>query len=176
MANHGYVKTRKVMRPEKISEILDNINKTHFNGNLKIDYHQSDDPSAWGPHTWLLAYVSNGQEWASRVCWLNTGRSFEMRHGGGTSFAWWMDTLITHSIAHEYDGTITDDGDDSKEKGNPAKYDTFLKYVDIILCGYDQSFKDDKEGFKRQFDWHLRDTPPEFKIDFKFACETDRVE
>lgn len=130
MANHGWVKSKKVIPPELISAILDDMNKNLFKGNLKIEYLISTPESPnYGEHTWVLRYVSDGQEWASRVCWLETPKKFEMRHGGGTKFAWWIDTAILNEVAVKTNGIIGDDGIEEKIKGEPNKYDAFKNYL-----------------------------------------------
>jgi hypothetical protein len=131
MANHGWTKTRKQMKPEQITAMLDELNASLFKGNLQIEYHMSTPENpGWGPHTWVLRYHSEGQEWASRVCWLNTGKHFEMRHGGGSQLAWWIDTAILNEVAVRFDGTIGDDGVSQKWKGEPGKFNSFNDYLD----------------------------------------------
>lgn len=131
MANHGFVKTKKHMKPEAITALLDELNESHFKGNLKIEYHLADegDTSVYGPHCWLLKYESNDQVYAKRVCWLNNRQSWEIRHGGGGDFAWWIDSTITNEVACQFNGTISDGGHGDRWKGEPNKYPEFLDYL-----------------------------------------------
>lgn len=132
MANHGWTKTRKPMKPEQITAMLDELNASLFKGNLQIEYHMSTPESpGWGPHTWLLSYQSEGREWATRVCWLETGRHFEMRHGGGSQFAWWIDATILNEVAVRFNGTIGDEGISDKWKGEPNKFNNFTDYLNL---------------------------------------------
>ena len=134
MANHGFVKTRKHMTPEKITLLLETINQAHFKGNLKIEYYHAtgkDLKSAWGPHTWVITYISpiDHQEYAGRVCWLNTRRSFEMRHGGGSDFAWWFDQMVINEVALQFEGMISDDGVGGKWKGKKGHYNSLIRFI-----------------------------------------------
>lgn len=130
MANHGFCKTRKVMKPEDITVMFADMNARLFKGNLQVEYHIGDEHS-WGPHVWVLEYISpeDQQKYASRVCWLNTRRSFEIRHGGGGDFDWWLDSAVLNEVAVRYNGTISDEGISDKWNGEPNKYDTFKSYV-----------------------------------------------
>lgn len=132
MANHGWVKTRRQIKPEQITAILNDLNESLFKGNLQIEYHIStpENPS-WGPHTWLLTYLSEGQEWMTRVCWLETKHHFEMRHGGGSRFAWWIDTAILNEVAVRFNGTIGDDGHGDQWKGVANKFNSFSEYMEL---------------------------------------------
>ncbi len=111
MANHCYVKTKKKMTPELISGVLNNLNVNIFKNNLQIEY-AIGDKNSWGPHLWFVDYQSpiDNIKYAERVMWLKTSCHFELRHGGGGEFAWWMDHVITNQLALKFNGTITDDG------------------------------------------------------------------
>lgn len=159
MANHGYVKTRKVMTVEAINQLLDELNKNHFKNGLKIEYHKGDEHS-WGPHVWMLTYPSKDHDgdWGSRVCWLNTSRSFEMRHGGGSDFIWWIDSLILATLADRFNGKVSDDGVGGSWPGEAQNIDTFKKYNDRRLA----HVKDPKiKKFILQSTLEI--TPPEFR-------------
>jgi len=133
MANHAYVKTKRWMSPEKITELIEKLNKERFKGVIEIDYHErTNEKPGWGPHTWLLTVKQDGQEYGTRVCWLNTKRSFEMRHGGGGDFMWWIDCSICNEVALEFDGNWTDDGCDAKEKGKSDYHTTFPSFIQVM--------------------------------------------
>ena len=169
MANHGWVKSKKVIPPELVSEILDELNKKLFKGNLQIEYSISTPESpGYGEHTWVLRYVSEEKEWASRVCWLDTPKKFEMRHGGGSKFAWWIDTAILNEVAVRTNGTIYDDGDDEKSKGVPNKFDTFKSYLD--LDSY-QFVKPEVASCLLNFE--KQHTPKEFHDQFELAPDAE---
>ena len=158
MANHGWVKTRKPMKPEQITAMVEELNQSLFKGNLQVEYHNCvGDKSAWGPHTWLLKYMSGGQEWASRVFWLNTSRHFEMRHGGGGHFAWWIDSAIQNEVAIRFNGTLHDDGHGDTWKGEPGKYNKLTDYLKLVLSRHT------KPDLKKQLlKWEYEMIPPEF--------------
>ena len=91
MANHGWVKTRKHLKPELVTDVLNELNESHFKGGLQWEYSEG----GWGEHTWLLKYVGkDGKEYGERVCWIDSRQHFEMRHGGGSDFIWWIDNCI----------------------------------------------------------------------------------
>ena len=165
MSNHGYVKSRKFMRPEEISKIIEEINQTRFKGNLVVEYHKhTPEEPGWGEHTWIISYISSEDknEYIRKVCWLETSRTFEMRHGGGGDFAWWLDRVIVNEVALFYDGVITDDGDGSKDKGKPNYYLTFLEFEEMML----RHIKEEhirKYMLVKNFEWFC---PPELKVDF----------
>ena len=158
MANHGWTKTRKLMKPEQITALIEDLNKRLFKGNLKVEYHKSTKSEpGWGPHTWLLSYETGGLEWARRVCWLETGRHFEMRHGGGGHFAWWIDSAILNEIAVKFNGTIGDDGISDKWKGVPDKYNELSVYLDLVTA----HCKPENKKLILQYEQEL--IPPEFR-------------
>lgn len=165
MANHGFVKTRKKLTVENISQLLDELNKTHFKSGFKIEYHKGDEHS-WGPHVWMLKYPSKDHDgdWGTRVCWLNTSRSFEMRHGGGGDFIWWADTLILDTIAVRFDGKVNDEGCEGKWPGTPDKISTFAKYMQRR---WDHVKNPDTKKFLLESTLEL--TPPEFRDEFANA-------
>lgn len=130
MANHAYVTTRRKMTAEVISSIIDRLNTTIFKGCVKVEYHKATkEEPGWGQHTWQLTAIgADGKEYGNRVCWLEDERHFEMRHGGGTNFIWWIDCAICNEVALHYNGTWTDDGTDMKEKGIEGKYRRFRAF------------------------------------------------
>lgn len=132
MANNGWVVSRyKKIKPEKISSILDDLNARLFKHNLLIDIHEGTFESpGWGLWSWMLRYVSGDQEYASRVCWLETTRKFVMRHGGGSDFAWWIDHAILNEVAWQFQSVIQDDADDIKSAPIANQYDNLQKYLE----------------------------------------------
>jgi hypothetical protein len=166
MANHAYVKTRKFMSPERISQLLDELNTSYFKGMLLFEYsNETDNSSNWGPHTWLIKYNGNDYDNGKkgdilRVCWLNTQRSWEIRHGGGADFCWWIDCVITNAIALEFNGTISDDGISDKWKGEEGYCKEFIDYLNRMKKHVEDSPR--KTAFM-QFEQDF--APPEFRAD-----------
>ena len=157
MANHCSVKTKKLMSAKKISDLLADLNMRCFKGNLHIEYYKGENGS-WGPDVWDLEYLSIGQSFGTRVCWLNSNRSFEIRHGGGGDFIWWVDNVITNEVAVVFNGIISDDGVEEKWPGVPNKYDSFKKYL------YNM-WKHIKEPKLKPFlDEMMSMVPPEFRF------------
>jgi hypothetical protein len=107
MANHAYVTTKKHMTPEKVRSVLDRLNTELFFDCLVITDTVYDD----GTSGWHIC-IKGESEYVLRQCWLNSRRSFEIRHGGGTDFIWWVDQRIQDEISKVFDGRVKDDGGD----------------------------------------------------------------
>lgn len=157
MANHGYVKTKKPMSADKICNLLNDLNKTYFKNNLKFEYHIGNEQS-YGPHVWHLKYESQGQEWGSRICWLNTKRSFEIRHGGGTNFIWWIDNVVCNAVALRFDGDISDDGCEGKWSPVDNYMPTYADYVKKYVI------HSHPENRAMTASYYLEFCPPEFQV------------
>lgn len=138
MANHGYVKSRKKMDPKRITEVLQDLNTTRFKGLLTIEH--TDD-------MWEVS----APKYVYRRCWLETPHRFEIKHGPGGTFAWWVDFHISNAIALAYDGTIYDDGCDIKEKGDPNYCPTLSEMYDRMQIPH------------AMLEHESRLTPPEFR-------------
>ena len=106
MANHAYVKTRKHMSFESISELINELNETIFYNCLKIEPWKDRGDDAWGPCGWKITVIDSD---GGRICWLNSRQSFEIRHGGGSQFIWWIDFIICQTIRDKFSGRLTDD-------------------------------------------------------------------
>jgi hypothetical protein len=139
MANHAHVMTKGNMTADKVTKLLNQLNVRRFNGNLIIEYSNNvGNKDAWGPHSWYLSYKSpiDNQEYGSRICWLNTRRHFEIRHGGGEDFIWWIDSVITNEIASVFEGRTWDDAFGEEEMIEPQKdYPNFSEYIGEKITG-----------------------------------------
>lgn len=134
MANHAEVKTKKQMTPEGITALLNEMNATIFRNVLKIEYCDCrNETGAWGDHVWIINVhpkdPSPNINYGTRECWLNNPKSFEIRHGGGSSFLWWIDFAITNEVALRYNGVVIDESDGIREKPVQGKYDSFGEYI-----------------------------------------------
>jgi hypothetical protein len=157
MANHGYVITKKPMTPERVTEVLETLNKRVFKGMMKIEYSNCvGDDSAWGDHVWL---VTQG-EYVRRVCWLNSKRSFELRHGGD-DFEWWWDNAVTNEIACEFNGTVGDDACEGKTPGVPGEYDDPKEYC-LRLIPYAVKDRITSEELNNRLKMRFETFPDEF--------------
>jgi hypothetical protein len=159
------------MKPEQITALVFDLNQSLFKGNLQVEYHNCvGDKSAWGPHTWLLKYMSGGQEWASRVFWLKNARWFEMRHGGGGHFAWWIDQAIQNEVALRFDGTQRDDAGERAWKGEPGKYNNLADYLGLVVGPKSHHTKPDV--MKQLLEWEREFVPPEFMGEIEKCLKT----
>lgn len=114
MANHGYVRSKRRITKD-VDKALADINEKFLFGKLVVEYsHHPDNPHGWGLHVWEI-YV-DGQPYESRIMWLkdNKTKTFEIRHGGGGDFIWWVDHLIRNAVAEVTEGMIFDDGCDGR--------------------------------------------------------------
>ena len=124
MANHAHVTTRKHMTPAKVRAILDQLNQDVFFGVLNIE----DTEYTEGTIGW---YITATDSYGDRSCWLNSRRHFEMRHGGGSDFLWWVDSLIQDAISNAFQGRVKDDGGSGYDKvltswNTPLTYREYL--------------------------------------------------
>ena len=95
MANHGYVTTRKTIKPEVVTDLLNRLNQERFKGILKIEYTNQEDIDKENHHVWDINCEPTMDH---RVCWLASPHKFEMRHGGGGDFIWWIDSVILSQL------------------------------------------------------------------------------
>jgi hypothetical protein len=165
MANHARVKTKLEMSPEAVTELLNRLNTQRFKGLLKIEYCDCrGEVGAWGDHVWLLHVrprePAQGVNYGDRVCWLNSPKSFEIRHGGGGQFLWWVDFAITNEVALVFEGKRSDDSDGVKERGEFGKYDSFTDY---IVRNYTRKMSPEYWDFEKAV------TPREFRGELKEA-------
>jgi hypothetical protein len=151
MANHATVKTQTEMTVEQVKDLLAELNKSLFKGLLKFEFDGETTP------TW--AVVLNGQQ--IRYFWLNSPTEWEIKHGGGGHFYWWVDFAVTNAIALRFDGVIIDDGDGIEHKGEEGKYDNFGEFVDRMHVHIPDD--DVKKALMQLDQEHF--TPSEFHLD-----------
>ena len=111
MANHAYVKTKLKLDVDKINILLNDLNKTNFKNVLTIDFGKKEK-------FWNIFY----KEQYVRQCWIQAPKTFELRHGAGGVFQWWVAELILNTVAYHFDGNISDDGVGGKWKPDIQKY------------------------------------------------------
>lgn len=122
MANHGYVYTKKHLTQQNVKELLDRVNQDYLFGLMHIE--ETIDS---GRPFWVLTFDDVDGE---RQCWITSPTHFEMRHGCGGNFLWWVDSLIQDEIAREFKGKVSDDG--VGESSNGKTWDTPLNFQDYI--------------------------------------------
>lgn len=124
MANHGYVKTRKPMTVEAVHSLVVNLIDSHFKDHVRLVRENNCFVLYYsGPE---FDYIK--QDNLIRIFWLESPTEFEMRHGGGGNWHWWIDSVILNEIAVEFDGIITDDGIDGSIEHEPNKWPEFKDY------------------------------------------------
>ena len=136
MSNHGYVKNRKP-KPEftkdSVQKVLEEIIKSKLNDSFKLEYFNGrGDKSMWGKDVWAISWINGYGTEEVIECWLKSNRTFEMHHGHGSHFAWWIDTTILNEIAVAHDAIISDDGCEEKEKGIHNKYPKYVDYIKMM--------------------------------------------
>lgn len=169
MANHCVVKSRKKHTPEQITQLLTELNTSHFAGKLTWEYHESTDAdSGWGKYTWLISYKEDAKdgpddgEWCRRVMWSDTPNHFELRHGPGGYFAWWISTVILHAVAYRFNGSVLDEGDGERRKPKKNPYPKFSDFLDMMY-NYRRNRDPQLTRYLKQQEMHL--TPPSHRID-----------
>lgn len=142
-----------------VSAAVARLNAGNFHGRISVEYAEfpASETYAWGRHVWIINYVSGGETYAERLFFLTSSRAFEIRHGGGSNFAWWIDASITNAVALTYDGVISDDAGAGKWKGVEGKYQRFRDYLASALAHVAR-----REILDRLVDFELEQTPPEF--------------
>jgi hypothetical protein len=141
MANYAKIKTKLKMQPNNITKLLNDLNTTIFKNTLTITYTGSDKPYY---HEWFIQQNNDITQY--RICWLNNSTSFEIKHGGGKNFIWWVDFAICNEIAVKFNGIWTDEADNDKRKGIPHKYDNFQEHTERMF-DYMKEWK--TESFKK---------------------------
>lgn len=128
MANHGYVRSKRRITKEMVDKALEDVNQKFLHGALVVEYSHNPGPHAWGLHVWDVHFSGRPEE--GRVMWLKNERTrtFEIRHGGGSDFIWWIDHLIRNAVSEITGGTISDDA-------GVGKY-TYAKYPSIPFREY----------------------------------------
>lgn len=121
MANVGWVKTRKKIRPEQVNHILSRLNCVLFNQLVTPFYEEKFQ-------SWNLVIATADGMCDVLSCHLETSRHFRMKHTNGSIFTQWVDTVILNEIAVAFSGSIGDDNDKKKCFGERSKYDHFPKY------------------------------------------------
>lgn len=127
MANHAHVTTKKHMTAENVRAVLERLNKDIFFDCLEIE-----DSEYWSGKPGWYIHVKGESEYQARVCWLNSSRHFEIRHGGGSDFLWWVDGRIQDEISKVFDGRVKDDGGSGYDKvltswNLPDSYPEYVK-------------------------------------------------
>ena len=87
MANHCVVTTKKNLSEDIIHNLLNDLKiilNDQYSTKLNIEFKDND---------WVIECQSlfDDEVYVRRCFWLNSKRNFELRHGGGGNFAWWVD-------------------------------------------------------------------------------------
>ena len=133
MANHCHVKTKRKMKPELISSLLEEMNRDRFKSHLSIV--REDDFFREGKTGWIIFYAGPEDTWyengeALRMFWLNTSRSLEWRNARGFDWTEWLTLSIMNEIAVKFDGNIYNDGFEGKMRGKPGALHTFRSFLE----------------------------------------------
>lgn len=167
MANHGYVKTANKMTVGSISEMLLELNTRLLHEKLVFKYQrrrqlkQAIRDVTWETALgcWYIQYVSEGMVYAERTFWLMTPNMFELQHGGGFNFAWWIDSLIINEVAVLFNGKVTDDGLSGQLAHAPGMYDLYRGHIagyiqKALARGILKEWLEDEKSFTPKEFWH----------------------
>lgn len=141
MANHGYVTSRKFIRKEMVDRALTKINEKFLFGEMKIEYFEAEEGNTYNTHYWHVWFENDkGESFEERNMWIpyKKPKTFEIRHGGGSDFIWWVDLLIRNAVATECNGMISDDADNCREPAEtypslPFRKHKIRQWLDIEL-------------------------------------------
>lgn len=135
VANHANIETKRPMTPEAVTELLHRMNREVFKGGLHVAYQDNtnSEHEGWGPHQWEIEYIDKtGEPRGGRICWLNDEHNFEIRHGGGTKFIWWIALAVCNEICLMFSGSLEDEGVGVVTFGIPGLYDSFDGHIKRI--------------------------------------------
>ena len=143
MANHAWVKTRKHMSPQAVTDLLNKLNEKYFQNVLKIEYHNCQgEEECWGEHVWTIKAEERNAIYVERVCWLKHRQHFEIRHGGGGDFAWWVDFTVTAQVAKTFNGRQYDDGcGEIKDRKIFPTYSEFVEHMHPPRKGFKKAVR-----------------------------------
>lgn len=125
MANYGYVKTKLPMDYCTLVCLIKELNRKNFKKAVTLQVYDTDPEKDKDPVEITVFYKDI---YSCRV-WLKGPKSCVIEHGGGSTGAWWADTLIRHTIAQRFCGAITDDGWDAIIPTDPSSYKTYRSYL-----------------------------------------------
>lgn len=124
MANHGFIKTKKPLKPSDLKRLLEEINQERFCGKFKI----SD--GGWTEGKSFTVEIVEDSPATHRHFWLASPRKIEHRHGPGGDFCWWVETIFANDMAVKLNGKLSDEGVGGSWPGEPGKWPTMKSYVE----------------------------------------------
>ena len=120
MSHYTEVKCRKKPRKEKVLEILNELNSTHFKGIYTINKWEEDD-GEWG---YSLEPKEKLNECQSLFIDLEKW-TFTLRRGIGGFLMWWVNDVVANELSVVFNGKIVTGG----EPKEPVKYPTFKDFL-----------------------------------------------
>lgn len=124
MANHAFIHFKKRVPIAGFREMLNDINKKHFNNLLTIkqdhNYYDTD-------RIFVIQYRDD--PWAAVSIWLSKdGKKLEWPHKGD-DICWWLQEFFAVHVGEKYGGVKSDEGCEGEWKPDfHLKYSTFWDY------------------------------------------------
>lgn len=147
MGNLTFVTTRKKIDPDKITEVLNDMNESYFQNKLIIDFN-GDDKTAW-----IITYNDN----YVRGCMWNRKKKISMKHGTGGYFYYWIHCVAMNQLALAFNGKLSDEGIDGSWEPEENYCRTFDAFLDTMYAHIDD---EDKKAYLVNLEKEY--TPKEF--------------
>jgi len=150
MANHGYVKSKRIFKKDEVFKEIQEINQRRFDGKLNIEDSDYGDLGSW--------FISHAVEESTEGfnIWIASPKKLEHRHT--RCWATYLEIVFANELGVKYDGIMSDDGVSEKWKPRPEKYPTFLAWLDV-LYGHIKESKPD--SFKTAIEFEMMYCPEE---------------
>jgi hypothetical protein len=145
MANHSFVHTSKLSVSEAEGILREHV-KFRLGDSFVVSRRQDLEAKYNTPiyrAIWFVGLPGTGLDAATAMSRMKApddnygfivylqrgGRALEFRHPMN-AWEWWAQALVQNSIAEALEATMTDDGDDKEESGDPSQFKrTFREYL-----------------------------------------------
>lgn len=124
MANHGHVRTRRWMTPERIDKDLVEILQNRFKDKFSVVQRWDKDDESMS--AWRIGCTNEKSPFVFTF-WLKTRRTMEFRQPH-TEIALWAHWVIQNELVTKYGGAISSQGLDGRTWG-PATHISYEQWV-----------------------------------------------
>lgn len=122
MANHGFLTTKKHLKPDIVDADIREIVSRRFNDKLIVKRDET---------YWTIEPKDNDDyRFEFSINTVST-RKLEFRHPP-SDWAFWAQMVVHNELAVKYDGTISDEGVTEKWKMSPEKLKKYFHYRDWV--------------------------------------------
>lgn len=177
MADHGYVKKSEIKITKKsIEDIFNNLNLSHFNGNLIYTYSRKGIIINYKLYRcWKITYKNN-KAYGVKVCWINHDGEFEIKHDYGNELMEWIGNVIINKVAFIHKGIIYDDAFEFSIMPKENKYKTFMDYILYTVSDISEINKKKSMLYLKFLEFTENPAPNEFIDEFKKYLKTQGLD